>query len=297
MGLRLVRAARPQPALLEKGVPHLRAQLRDLAEALHQEVTGGRDRRLRSVDPLLQVAEREGPQLEGLAREGRLGAVPAVPDPVRERLQSGLPGEHRPGLPLLLVGQVQVLEGLQVEGREHLVFELGGELLLPLDGLQDDRLPVGDPVPQLPGLESVADGHLVEVPGPLLPIAGDEGHGGAARGQVQDGMGSLEADLGVPGAEPGVEGGRGGDGQDSARTRALCCHHPAARAKGRSARASPPGSSRGTRRRPTGTAARARPSSASSPAWAGRASARPSASPCGCRGRRRAARPAGRAGT
>src|SRR6185295_7752076 len=42
---------------------------------------------------------------------------------------------------------------------------------------------------------------------------------------------SVEADVGMPGAEPGIEGGGGGGSQAGARM-ILCCHHPGAWAKG-----------------------------------------------------------------
>src|SRR5262249_920549 len=125
------------------------------------------DRGLGVGEALLLVAEGERPELERLAGLRRLGAVPAIPDPVGERLEAGGARDGGPALTLPLVRQVEVLERVAVVRREYLLAQLGGELLLALDLLEDERLAREDRVPLLARVEHGADRDLVQVAGAL----------------------------------------------------------------------------------------------------------------------------------
>jgi hypothetical protein len=117
--------ARVQEAAPEEARAHELAQLGLLGQALGQDVGGALDRGRRVGVALVGVPEREGPQLQRLARLRRLGAVRAVPDPVRELLQPGLARLRRAAGLLLLVGKVEVLERVGVERLEDLLAQLG----------------------------------------------------------------------------------------------------------------------------------------------------------------------------
>ena len=113
-----------EPALLEVRAPHEGAQLGRAGEALDEDVAGALDRGLRVGDPLLLVAEGEGPQLQRLPLLGRLEAVAAVPDPVGERSEPGLARGERAVLLLLPVRVVEVLERVGVEAGEDALAQL-----------------------------------------------------------------------------------------------------------------------------------------------------------------------------
>src|SRR6185295_13443997 len=114
---------------------------------------------------LFRIPEGEGPELEGLTGLRRVGPVRAIPDPVGEGLETCFPGDVRLALPLLLVGKVEVFEEIEVQGPANPLLEIGSELLLPFDGLEDRGLAGDDPLPALPGREGLLDLDLVEVAG------------------------------------------------------------------------------------------------------------------------------------
>jgi hypothetical protein len=128
--------------------------------------------------------------------------VAAFPEPGRQRLESGFLRHRRLGLPLLLVGKIEILEHGQLEGGEELVLQLGRQLALPLDLLDDERLALEDLVPGLAGVDHLANRDFVQVPRLLLAVPRDERHGGALVRQLQDGGGGRDGDLGMTRCEP-----------------------------------------------------------------------------------------------
>src|SRR5581483_7987382 len=193
--LRLLAASRHDEALLAQLTPDQVAELERLGEPLDQDVGRAADRRLGVGEALLLVAERERPELERLAGLRRLGAVAAAPDPVGEGLEAGGARDGGAALALPLVRKVEVLERVAVERRDHLLAQLGRELLLALDLLEDERLARQDRVPFLARVEHGADRDLVEVAGALLPVARDERDGRAVRGEREHGLRRRRPDL------------------------------------------------------------------------------------------------------
>jgi hypothetical protein len=225
VGLRLRGLGRPQPAVLEIGTAHDRAQPGRPRQALDQDLAGALDRRAGVGHALLLVAEGEGPELQGLTLLRRLEAVAAVPDPVGQRLESRL-ARGEGAVPLLLtVGVVEVLERIEVEGRENPLPQLGGERRVAFDRLHHDGLAGEDLVEQVPRLEGAPHGGPVEVAGALLAVAGDEGHRRPSGGEVEDGPRPGERDAGTAGGEPGIEGGGEGLAHGGRSKGPQCCHH------------------------------------------------------------------------
>jgi hypothetical protein len=142
-------ALRDHLPLLAQLAPHQLAQLERFREALDQDVGGAADRRLRVRKALLLVPEGERPELEGLSGLRGLGAVAATPDPVGEGLEAGVARYRGAALPLPLVGEVEILERVAIEGREDALAQLRRELLLAIDLLDDERLAREDRVPLL----------------------------------------------------------------------------------------------------------------------------------------------------
>ena len=157
-------------------------------------------------DPLLRIAEGEGPQLEGLARLGGVGAVAAIPDPVGERLEAGLAGERSPCSSASACREGRGPRGRRGRRRHVSSARSSGvsffwrSMASRIDGLARD-----DAVPALLGRERLLDLDLVEVAGLLLAVAGDEGHGRALAGQLEHGVGAGDPDVGVAGPEPRLE--------------------------------------------------------------------------------------------
>ena len=129
-------------------------------------------------------------------------AVRRAPQPVRQRLEPRLARRLGLRLPLLLVGEVDVLEQRLVERPADARLELRRQLPLAADLLDDERLPLDELVPALLRLEHLPDGHLVQVPGLLLAVARDERHGRAALREGQDRLRAGERNLGVLRGEP-----------------------------------------------------------------------------------------------
>ena len=80
--------------------------------------------------------------------------------------------------------------------------QLGRQLPLAADLLDDERLPLDEVVPALLGVEHLADRDLVQVPGLLLAVARDERHRRAPLRQRQDRLRAGERDLWVLPGEP-----------------------------------------------------------------------------------------------
>ncbi len=196
-------------APLEAAGTHQLAELLDLGEPLDQDILGPLDGRGGIGKALFLVAEGEGPELEGLPRLRLFGAVSAVPNPVGQRFQPGLFGQGSLGLPLLLIGKIEVFEEGQLKGAEDALAKLRGELLLLVDLLQDVLLALDDLLPFFLGLDHVLDGHLIEVSGLLLAVPRDEGNRPAITGQFQDGLGGTKGYAGMSGGKPGFEIHRG----------------------------------------------------------------------------------------
>ena len=182
--------------------PHPLAQLADqvgvLGEALDQDRPGTVQRGRHVGDAPLGVHERGRRRLRVHRR--------VVQQAVGERLQAGLPRDLRLGPALRFVRQVDVLQpglrvGLRDPGRQLVV-----ELALGADRFEDG----GPPLVQLAQVPQAflqgAQLGVVERAGRLLPVPGDEGHGGPAVEQV-DGR----TDLVFPDAELGGDALLDGD--------------------------------------------------------------------------------------
>ncbi len=155
---------------------------------------------------------------------GCLAAVAAVPDPVRELLQARLARGQGAVLLLLPVGVVEVLEHVEVEGREDALAQLGRERRVALDRVDDDRLAREDSVEERLGLERATDRQLVEVPRALLAVARDERERRAVGRPARARRGRRRS--GSPGRAPGTSHRTRGGGNRS-RTSSegpQCCH-------------------------------------------------------------------------
>ena len=76
-----------------------------------------------------------------------------------------------------LNGQVEVLEPLGVLGRADRRREVGVQLPLGLDRLEDRLLPLGQLAQPLDAKLDLVDHNLVQIPGPFLAISRDERNG------------------------------------------------------------------------------------------------------------------------
>ena len=205
--LGLVRLARPHVALLEERAAHRLPQAGVLRQPLDQDVAGAGQRGGDVGHALLGVAERA-------ARAPRACLRPratAMPWPhSQSQLASGSSPASFATVALVfrfcLYGQVEILEHGQLEGGEELVLQLGRQLALPLDLLDDERLALEDLVPGLLGVDHLANRDLVQVARLLLAVPRDERHGGALVRQLQDGGGGRDGDLRVTRGEPVREG-------------------------------------------------------------------------------------------
>ena len=200
--LGLVRLSRAHVALLEERAAHRLPQAGVLRQPLDQDVVGACERGGDVGHAFLGVAERQRVRFGRLFRRWRQHSVAALPEPARQRLEPGFLRHRRLGLPLLLVGKIEILEHGQLEGGEELVLQLGRQLSLPLDLLDDERLALEDLVPGLLGVDHLANRDFVQVPRLLLAVPRDERHGGALVRQLQDGGGGRDGDLRVTRGEP-----------------------------------------------------------------------------------------------
>jgi hypothetical protein len=71
------------------------AQRTRFGQSLDQHVFRTGDRLCRLRDAVLLAPERERPEIERLTGKGRVDSVAAVPDPVRERAETGLTCRRR----------------------------------------------------------------------------------------------------------------------------------------------------------------------------------------------------------
>ena len=164
--------------------PHPLAEAADqvgvLGEALDEDRPGALQRGGHVGDLLVDEPGRDGGRV--LRRVGEQS--------VGQRLQPGFARDHRLGAALGLVGQVDVLEaGLRL-GRHDPRFERVVELALLADLIEDDRAAFLQLAQVAQALLERAQLRVVEGPGGLLAVPGDERDGGAAVEQV-DGRGHL----------------------------------------------------------------------------------------------------------
>ena len=156
------------PELLAQGTD----QVGILGESLDQDGARAFERRRRRGNVLVRRDEWLGPD-RGL--DGRI-----LEQEVGERFQARLLGDLGFGAALGLVGQVDVLEAALAVGRQDRRFELGIQLPLVPDGIEDD-LPPGLQLAQVaqPLLERTQL-RIVQGTGDLLAVARDEGDGGSS---------------------------------------------------------------------------------------------------------------------
>ena len=166
-----------------------------LRQPLDHDVGRARERGGGVGDALVGVDEAGRARLGRLAGRGRPRRAPHA----QSQSASGSSPASRAvcglRLPLLLVGEVDVLEQRLVERRADARLQLRRQLPLALDLLDDERLALDELVPALLGLEHLPDRHLVQVPGLLLAVARDERHGRAALREGQDRLRAGERNL------------------------------------------------------------------------------------------------------
>ena len=222
LALRRVRAElRAQRASLPEALAHLAAQARVLRGRLRDDVARAGECVLRGRHALGRVDEGGG------VGEGIAVALRLQEHGVRERLEPALARLLRPRAALLLVGEVEILELLQLrralDGRAQLIRELS----LRVDGLYDFLLTLDEAAQVGEALLEDAELLVLERARRLLAVARDERHG-VARVEQLDGLrGLLRADAelrcdmgrdvcffhystsvaGMFSAKPGAEGG------------------------------------------------------------------------------------------
>ena len=123
----------------------------------------------------------------------------AAPDAQRQGLQAPLAGVRRLGLLLRLERQVEVFEPLGVVGGADGGGQVLGQLALRLDRLEDRLLAFGELAEPADADLDLPDDHLVQVPRPLLAVAGDEGDRVALVEQLDDTLHLNAPDLQVLG--------------------------------------------------------------------------------------------------
>ena len=132
-------------------------------------------------------------ETKGSARIGGLdGRI--LQQQVGERLQPGFPGDLRLGAALGLVGEIDVLEAALAVGRQDRRFELGVELSLVADGVEDDLPPCFQLAQVAQPLLERAQLRIVQRSGDFLAVARDEGDGRSAVEQFDRGLDLLFLD-------------------------------------------------------------------------------------------------------
>jgi hypothetical protein len=187
-----------------------------LGEALDEDGAGALQRGGDVGDLLAEVALRERVRVLRRVGEQRVG----------ERFEAVLPRDHRLGAALRLVREVDVLEpGLRLRGHDP-GFEGLVELALLADLVEDDRAPLLQltQVPQ--ALLQGAQLRVVERPGGLLAVPGDERHGGAAVQQVDRGRHLVRAHAELVGDAVRDRLGSGRPGRGLLRGRERRAGHP-----------------------------------------------------------------------
>ena len=126
---------------------------------------------------------------ELLGRGGQVGErLVAVPDPQGQRLEALVAGVGGLGPLLGLEREVEVFEPLGVVGRADGRGEVGVQLPLGLDRLEDRLLPLGQLAQPLDAKLDLADHNLVQIAGPFLAVAGDERNRVALVQQLDDAL-------------------------------------------------------------------------------------------------------------
>ena len=97
---------------------------------------------------------------------------------LRERLQPLLPGDGRPRPALGAEGEIDVLEDGEGLGGGDLALQLIGQEVALREGLEDRLAPLVQLRELGQAVADRGDRDLVEGPGGLLPVAGDEGDRG-----------------------------------------------------------------------------------------------------------------------
>jgi len=144
---------------------------RIIGDRLGADIARPRQRRLRILHPLFRIHILPG-VLEGIPAEDLLGEYE-----LRQRLQPLLARHRRPGAALWLEGKVEVLQRLQLVGRPQGRLQLGRQLALLLDALED-RLPALLEIAHI--FDPLLDGAyllLIQTSGRLLAITRNEGDG------------------------------------------------------------------------------------------------------------------------
>ncbi len=188
------------PALLEQRA-HLGADLGLLRDRLGDDVARALEHRL-EVRQLLRRVDVRLPERLARERRGRLRE-----DRLRERPQPPLARDLRPGPPLRLVGEVEILELGQRRRLPHRLLERRGEHLL-LGERGEDARPAA-----LPGVDlhrvvgDLLDRPVVEPAGDLLPVARDERDRRAPLEQLEGAGDARQRERELAGDEGGAVGG------------------------------------------------------------------------------------------
>src|SRR5262249_17007655 len=113
-------------------------------------------------------------------------------NPISERLKAPLSSDGGAGAALGFVGQIEVFQlGLGVRAVDTRL-QLGGELALALD-LLAHRLLARVELAEVGGAGGYCfEGHLVEVAGRLLAVAGDEGKSGSGGKEFEGALDLLD---------------------------------------------------------------------------------------------------------
>ena len=115
---------------------------------------------------------------EFLGRGGEIGErLVASPDPERQRLEALFAGFGGFAALLGLERKVQVLESFGIVGRTNGGGQVGRQLPLAVDRLEDRLFSLGELAQPLHAELDLADHHLVQVAGGFLAVARDEGNG------------------------------------------------------------------------------------------------------------------------
>jgi len=153
-----------------KFLPQPGADIRIFRQALRQDMACALDAGAGSLKPFLVFLH------EGRGQHQRVGAGFVRQQRLQQRLQAPFPGVRRLGALLGLVGQIEVFQLRLAPGPLHPCLQLGRELALLVDVLEDGCPPlqqflvIGHAVFHRP------DGHLVQGAGGLLAVARDEGN-------------------------------------------------------------------------------------------------------------------------
>ena len=144
---------------------------RHLADGFGEDVPHALEHLLARFEPFFGADE-----FLGRGREIGEGFV-AGPDPERQGLEALLAGLGGLASLLGLEGKIKILEPLGIVGRANGGGQVGRELSLAVDRLEDRLFPLGQLAQPLHAKLDLADDHLVEVAGRFLAVSRDEGNG------------------------------------------------------------------------------------------------------------------------